>query len=122
MLATSKLPTSYYWYHMKAAADVARLLPFCADPSSCPYFRYEGRKPSCTGVRSVGCSVYPKLYLLLHKLADQSTRCVHLGRAIDQPEHLCLGPKTGRIYIYPHCRYIETEFNGLALESAGKSG
>eukprot|EP00965_Chrysotila_dentata_P111245 3677631-Pleurochrysis_carterae.AAC.1 len=120
MLATSKLPTSYSWYHLRAATDVSRLLPSRADPSSCPYFRFTGRKPSCAGVRTVGCSVHPKLYLLPHKLADQSTRWVHLGRAIDQSGHPCLDPKTGRIHTLPHCRFIETEFDGLACGDSEK--
>eukprot|EP00965_Chrysotila_dentata_P111563 3688473-Pleurochrysis_carterae.AAC.1 len=48
-----------------------------------------------------------------HKLAPQSAPCIYLGKARNQPGHMCLDTVAKRIYIAPHARFIETEFPGL---------
>eukprot|EP00965_Chrysotila_dentata_P104602 3454570-Pleurochrysis_carterae.AAC.1 len=53
-LATSKLPVSYWWYHLKSSTDVSSLLPLHDAPRS-PWFRFTGNVPSCAGVRPIGC-------------------------------------------------------------------
>eukprot|EP00965_Chrysotila_dentata_P081814 2700667-Pleurochrysis_carterae.AAC.4 len=66
--------------------------------------------PSCAGVRPIGCRVFPKIYLQPNKLLPQSIPCVYLGRARNQPGHMCLDPLTKRTYASPHARFIETVF------------
>eukprot|EP00965_Chrysotila_dentata_P163967 5413650-Pleurochrysis_carterae.AAC.1 len=78
-----------------------------------PSFRFTGVVPSCAGVRPIGCRVFPKIYLQPKKLSQQSIPCVYLGRARNQPGHMCLDPLTKLIYVSPHARFIETIFLGL---------
>eukprot|EP00965_Chrysotila_dentata_P116815 3860854-Pleurochrysis_carterae.AAC.1 len=112
-LATSKLPASYWWYHLKSSTDVSSLLPLRDAPSESQWCRFTGAVPSCAGVRPIGCRVYPKLQLQPHKLSPQSVPCIYLGRARNQPGHMCLDPTTKRIYVSPHARFIESSFPGL---------
>eukprot|EP00965_Chrysotila_dentata_P098271 3248988-Pleurochrysis_carterae.AAC.1 len=48
-LATSKLPASYWWYHLKSSTDVSSILPLQDAPSESPWFRFTGNVPSCAG-------------------------------------------------------------------------
>eukprot|EP00965_Chrysotila_dentata_P180755 5966455-Pleurochrysis_carterae.AAC.1 len=81
-----------------------------ANPKESAWFRFTGISPSCAGVRPIGCRVYPKVMLRPHKPSPQSAACTYLGRARNQPRHMCLEPITKRIYVSPHARFIETEF------------
>eukprot|EP00965_Chrysotila_dentata_P167013 5514955-Pleurochrysis_carterae.AAC.1 len=54
-LAASKLPISFWWYHLKSSTDVSSLLPLRDEPSQTPWFRFTGIIPSCAGVRPIGC-------------------------------------------------------------------
>eukprot|EP00965_Chrysotila_dentata_P098547 3257499-Pleurochrysis_carterae.AAC.1 len=54
-LATSRLPTSLCWYHLKSSTDVAALLPSRTTPTESAWFRFSGQVPSCAGVRPIGC-------------------------------------------------------------------
>eukprot|EP00965_Chrysotila_dentata_P186983 6171849-Pleurochrysis_carterae.AAC.1 len=49
-----------------------------------------------------------------YKLSRKSAACIYLGRARNQPGHMCLETTSRRIYVLPHARFIETEFPGLA--------
>eukprot|EP00965_Chrysotila_dentata_P034826 1159268-Pleurochrysis_carterae.AAC.1 len=60
-LATSKLPASFWWYLMKSSTDIAAILPTLATPTKSAWFKFTGQKPSCAGVRPIGCRVYPKI-------------------------------------------------------------
>eukprot|EP00965_Chrysotila_dentata_P130560 4316609-Pleurochrysis_carterae.AAC.1 len=73
------------------------------------------------GVRPIGCRVYPKLMLRPHKLAPQWAPCIYLGKARDQPGHMCFDPTAKRIYISPYARFIETEFSGLAAATRAQT-
>eukprot|EP00965_Chrysotila_dentata_P099188 3280039-Pleurochrysis_carterae.AAC.1 len=48
-LATSKLPVSLWWYHLKSFTDVAAILPSRANPKESAWFRFTGITPSCAG-------------------------------------------------------------------------
>eukprot|EP00965_Chrysotila_dentata_P079497 2621769-Pleurochrysis_carterae.AAC.3 len=49
-----------------------------------------------------------------HILAPQSTPCVYLGRARNQPGHMSLDPLNKRIYVSPQARFVDTcSFPGL---------
>eukprot|EP00965_Chrysotila_dentata_P130552 4316322-Pleurochrysis_carterae.AAC.1 len=52
-----------------------------------------------------------------NKLSPQSTPCIYLGRARNQPGHMCYYPISKRIYVSPHARFTETEFPGLSQAS-----
>eukprot|EP00965_Chrysotila_dentata_P025636 851678-Pleurochrysis_carterae.AAC.1 len=48
-----------------------------------------------------------------NKLSPQSTPCTYLGRARNQPGHMCYDRNSKRVYVSPHARFIESEFPGL---------
>eukprot|EP00965_Chrysotila_dentata_P021150 700390-Pleurochrysis_carterae.AAC.1 len=91
-LVTSKLPVSFWWYHLKSSTDVLSLLPLRNEPNLTPWFKFTGIVPSCAGVRPIGCRVFPKICLRQNKLSPQSIPCVYLGRARNQPGHMYLDP------------------------------
>eukprot|EP00965_Chrysotila_dentata_P066029 2186287-Pleurochrysis_carterae.AAC.1 len=47
------------------------------------------------------------------KLSPQSSPCIYLGRARNQPGHMCYDPILKRVYVSPRARFAETEFPGL---------
>eukprot|EP00965_Chrysotila_dentata_P010074 328274-Pleurochrysis_carterae.AAC.2 len=81
-------------YHLKLSTDVSSLLPLREEPNQTPWFRFAAVVPSCAGVRPIGYRVFPKIYLQPNMLSPQSIPCVYLGRARNQPGHMCLDPLT----------------------------
>eukprot|EP00965_Chrysotila_dentata_P186152 6146197-Pleurochrysis_carterae.AAC.1 len=86
-LETSKLPVSFWWYHLKSSTEVSALLPSRITPNESPCFSFTRQVPSCTEARPIGCRLFAKIMLQPHKLSPQSTPCVYLGRPRDQPGH-----------------------------------
>eukprot|EP00965_Chrysotila_dentata_P215276 6188669-Pleurochrysis_carterae.AAC.2 len=104
---------SFWWYHIKSSTDVAALLPSRETPNESAWYHFTGNVPSCAGVRPIGRRVHPKIMLQPNKLSLQSTPCIYLGRARNQPGHMCYEAMSKRVYVSPPARFVETEFPGL---------
>ena len=121
MCAAGKLPRSMAWYCWQQAEEVAACIPFKDDPDNCQYSLFHGgEKPHVAKYRPPGCLCYVKIIKPNpNKEQEQAVRAIHLCRARDQPGYCCLDPETGRIYVSPHVRFVESEFPGLTTTVNG---
>ena len=117
-LNCSDLPRNYAGWALTHVNAVSWMLPI-PGTNETPWSRFTGSKPDCMDVRPFGCLCYPKIHHPITKQSNQSMPCIHLTKSQLQPGYVCLEPLTGKIYVTPHVRFVESEFPGLERTEEG---
>ncbi|CAH9129275.1 unnamed protein product [Cuscuta epithymum] len=125
MLLEASIPSTFWVDAILTAAYIINRLPTPLLFGVSPYAKLFHKAPDYSFFRVFGCSCFPNIYATSsNKLSPRSVHCVFIGYASGYKGYRCLEPKSGRVYISGHVRFIEDNFpfptlSSIPLESVG---
>ncbi|CAH9146417.1 unnamed protein product [Cuscuta epithymum] len=119
MLLESSIPSQFWVDAIFTASYIINRLPSPLLGNSSPYEKLFQKVPDYAFMRVFGCSCFPNISASsANKLSARSVHCVFLGYASGYKGYRCLEPKSGRIYVSRHVRFIEHSFPFTSLTSS----
>ncbi|CAH9079866.1 unnamed protein product [Cuscuta europaea] len=119
MLLQASIPSQFWVDAIFTAAYIINRLPSPLLGNFSPYERLFQKSPDYAFMRLFGCSCFPNIYASsANKLSARSIHCVFIGYASGYKGYRCLEPKSGKVYVSRHVKFLETNFPFSSLSSS----
>lgn len=111
LLQKAQLPITFWLEAITTAVYLINRLPNSSIHFQVPFHVLYKTSPDYSILKPFGCCCFPWFRpYASNKLVPRSSPCIFLGYCSATKGYRCLDPKTNRVYISRHVKFLETDF------------